>query len=1012
MVKIQKYWEDPQTLHVNCLEPHAHLIPFGTAEAAMGGVAAKSDRVTMLNGTWKFKYHGAVHQVEDGFQAADADVSGWAELPVPSNWQMHGYDIPHYTNVNYPYPADPPFVPVDNPAGLYVRDFDYDLATGRTVTLAFEGVDSCFYVWVNGAFVGYSQVSHMTSEFDVTSLLVPGRNRIAVMVLKWCDGSYLEDQDMFRMSGIFRDVYLIARDAVRIRDFFAVPALEGAYDHDAPNKGFSQGTLSCDIELEGGIADVKAELLAPDGSVAGSAVLQGVAKGTVRFEVAQPLVWNAEKPHLYTLLLTCGTEVVRTRVGFRKIETKAGVLFINGQKVKFRGVNRHDSHPELGHVVPLAHMKLDLDIMKRHNVNAIRTSHYPNDARFYELCDEYGFYVIDETDLECHGAGSAGDIHWISNLPEYEASYVDRVRRMVERDKNRSSIVMWSLGNESGYGVNHVKMAQWVKGRDTSRLLHYEGATGWGHSELDWSMLDVYSQMYPSIDTMKDNLEKDAVKGKPYVLCEYCHAMGNGPGDLADYWDLFETDDRYAGGFIWEWTDHAVKAKTADGTTYYAYGGDSGEYPHDGNFCMDGLVYPDRTPHTGLLEAKAIYAPVRFHAEDAAAGRFQVENRLDFSCLGRYAIAWRVERDGVLMEEGTLDMPSVAPHGKASFTIPSTLPADACGRWFVRIAAVRKASTVWDPANVEVAFNQFEMPVARVPYKAEPEAVKGVLDVAACGQEIRLTGANFSYRFDTVYGGFTSMQCDGTERVAAMPAFSCWRAPTDNDRNIVHKWREHGFDRLVMRAYHTELVETGADRAVIHVSWSLGAPIYKPVARGTVRWTVYADGSIAMETDVSVRPGMPFLPRFGLRWTLPAGFDEVSYFGFGPTESYVDKKHATWLSRFDTTVSAMHEPYLKPQENGSHVGTEWAEIRNATGEGIRFAADGAFSFHAAHHTPEQLAAAMHPHELATCQETVVHLDWMNSGVGSNSCGPELLPEYRLSQESFSYRLKITPFAAR
>lgn len=1027
MLKVPHYWEDPSVLHVNCLDPHAFFVPFEDADAACGGVEARSNRLTPLNGTWKFKYHDAVHQVADGFQAADADVSGWAELPVPSNWQMHGYDIPHYTNVNYPYPADPPYVPVDNPAGLYVRDFHW-AAEGKLAHLVFEGVDSCFYVWVNGTFVGYSQVSHMTSEFDITDIVRPGGNRIAVMVLKWCDGSYLEDQDMFRMSGIFRDVYVLARDRVHVRDFFVKPRLDGAYNPAAENDGFPSAGLTCEIVLGGGEAAVKAELLDPDGHPVGTAEMPAGASGTVSFEVQNPLVWNAETPHLYTLLLTCGQEIVRSRVGFRNITTTDGVLLINGQKVKFRGVNRHDSHPETGHAIPLSHMRLDLDTMKRHNVNSIRTSHYPNDPRFYELCDEYGFYVIDEADLECHGAGPAGDISWISNLPSYEAAYVDRARRMLERDKNRPCIVMWSLGNESGYGVNHQKMAEYVRGRDDSRLLHYEGATGWSRNDLDNSLIQIHSEMYPPLEKMRKNLAEDVVKGRPYLLCEYCHAMGNGPGDLQDYWTLFDTDDRYAGGFIWEWTDHTVKAKTPEGVTYYAYGGDSGEYPHDGNFCMDGLVYPDRTPHTGLLEAKQVYAPVRFHCHHADVGLVVVENRFDFRDLYDLRVHWTVEKDGVVVKEGDEWLPETAPHGRSVMSVPHGITEPQTGRLFLRLSVQTSVTLPWMPAGTEIAFGQFELPSAKPAFEAVPASLSGALSVAEEDLGITLCGANFAYRFDKVYGGFSSLLCDGAERIAAMPTFSCWRAPTDNDRYIVHLWKAEGYDRLKMRAYAVALESVTADRAVIRVDWSLGAPIKKPVVRGQVWWTVFANGEIGMRTHAEIRQGLSekpmfgplagapeipgFLPRFGLRWVLPAGFEEVSYFGYGPYESYVDKRQASWISRFDTTVAAMHEPYLMPQENGSHCGTEWAEIRNGMGAGVRFVAEGGMSFNASHHTPEALAEAMHPHELQACEQTIVHLDWMNSGVGSNSCGPLLLPQYQLNHKELDFQLRIVPFGTR
>lgn len=1016
MINVEKYWENPNVLHVNCIEPHAYFVPYGTKKAALKGIDEKSDRVQTLCGTWQFAYYGAVHQVAEGIQSAETEISAWKQLPVPSNWQMYGYDIPHYTNVNYPYPADPPFVPVDNPAGIYARDFSFDPDVEHVTHLVFEGVDSCFYVWVNGSFVGYSQVSHMTSEFDVSSLLISGNNRIVVMVLKWCDGSYLEDQDMFRLSGIHRDVYLVSRDVVHIQDFFVKTNLDGAFDPAAPNYGFPSASLTCDLSCVGDVQKVKASLLAPDGTLCAEKTISSAEK-SVSFELSGPQIWSAETPVLYTLLLQTGTEYIASKVGFRKIAIENGVIRINGQTVKFRGVNRHDSHPVLGHVTPLSHIRLDLDTMKRHNINAIRTSHYPNDPRFYELCDVYGFYVIDETDLECHGAGPAGDIDWISNLPEYEKSYVDRVQRMVERDKNRPCIVMWSLGNESGYGVNHQKMAAWVKGRDTSRLLHYEGATGWGKNALDKSDIDVHSEMYPAIVAMKERLGTPYVEDKPYILCEYCHAMGNGPGDLKDYWDLFETDDRYAGGFIWEWTDHAVLAKTTDDTTYYAYGGDSGEQPHDGNFCMDGLVYPDRTPHTGLLEARQVYAPVQFIAIDMEKNQFTLTNKYDFAGLGHLRCSWLVEQDGLPVAEGDLALPEIAPHSVATVSLPYQVAQNVCGTWTIRFSVSTTQTSVWLPKGSEISFGQFDLcekcKAEESPSTTGLQNTSGSkLTVVETDATVLISGRQFTYTFSKIYGSFTSLLYEGTEMLADRPAFSVWRAPTDNDRNVVHKWVEEAYDRLVMRAYTADVLNSADDEVVLKTVWSLAGTIKKPVIRGEVTWKITADGLITMTADASVREGLPFLPRFGLRMTLPEGFEDVTYFGYGPHESYIDKHQSTWKSRFKTTVSNMHEPYLKPQENGSRCGTDWMKVENKLGAGLCISSDKAISINAAHYTPEMLAKAMHPHELMPCKETVLHLDWKQSGVGSNSCGPELLPQYRLSENSIHYVLNIRPFAAR
>lgn len=624
---VEKYWENPEILHVNCEKPHAYFIPYENENKARKGIRGTSKYFNSLNGLWKFKYLNSVYDVEDDFYRIDYNADNWDNLPVPSNWQLHGYGKPNYTNKNYPYPCDPPFVPNENPTGLYIRDFFVNDIADRKNYLVFEGVSSCFYVWLNGEYVGYSQVSHMTSEFDISKYLKSGRNRLAVMVLKWCDGSYLEDQDMWRLSGIFRDVYLLNRTPVHISDLFVKAEI---------NDGLDIGSINCTVTLsEQCTSTVKAILTDNSGKVLEEKIQSIDQEGTLEFHVSNPKLWSAEIPNLYSLCLICEGEVIFQKIGFRKVEIRDSVFYINGMPIKFKGVNRHDSHPELGYAVPLDFIKQELYLMKRHNINAIRTSHYPNDPRFYELCNEIGFYVIDEADLECHGTDMVGKINLLSDDPTYEKAYVDRMVRMVERDKNFACIVMWSLGNESGYGCNLVKMAQWAKQRD-SRLIHYERVfhpkmkEEFESGKYDTSCLDVYSRMYPSIDWIEDEFLTDENEKRPLILCEYSHAMGNGPGDLKDYWDLFYQQERLAGGFVWEWCDHGIAQKTSDGKEYFAYGGDFGDMPNDGNFCVDGLVYPDRTPHTGLLELKNVIAPIDVEAVDLDNGKLKITNRFDF----------------------------------------------------------------------------------------------------------------------------------------------------------------------------------------------------------------------------------------------------------------------------------------------------------------------------------------------------------------------------------------------
>ena len=997
---VEKYWEDPHILHLNCEKPHAYFIPHDNEHKAINGFREASAFFKSLNGSWKFKYHETVHDVEDGFYAADFDASRWDSLTVPSNWQMHGYDKPQYTNVNYPYPCDPPFVPDDNPAGLYIRDFKLEGNAGGNTYLVFEGVDSCFYLWVNGVFAGYSQVSHMTSEFDVTRYLKPGNNRVAVMVLKWCDGSYLEDQDMWRLSGIFREVYLLSREKVHIADVFVKPAL---------NEDFSSGTLECAVEVKGSAdAKVQAVLKDAEGGVISRQSADISGSGSFKFEVATPRLWSAEKPYLYHLFLYSGNEVILFKAGFRRIEIKDSVLRINGTPVKFKGVNRHESHPELGHTVPVDHMKRDLYLMKRHNINAIRTSHYPDDPRFPRLCDELGFYLIDEADLECHGVGAAKDKDMLAKSPLYAEAFLDRMQRMVERDKNHPCIVVWSLGNESGFGENHIRMAEWAKSRDGSRLIHYEGACWVEEAHLvDSSALDMISNMYPSIETITNEIlaRKD---DRPLVLCEYSHAMGNGPGDLKEYWDLFYKTPRLAGGFVWEWCDHALWAGTPEGTRFLAYGGDFGDKPNDGNFCMDGLVYPDRTPHTGLLELKNVIAPVRVEAEDLGAGSIRITNLYDFSDLSGLELNWKVEKDGGPVAAGVIEDLEVAPHESKTLALPYRMPQRADGRYFLTVSFTQKADTLWAEKGYEVAFAQFELPAGPVKKTAPDRTQMPALATVKTEKEITVGGPDFQYVFSLRYGAFTSIRYNGVELLCAKPKFNVWRAPTDNDRNIRQKWEEEGFDRLDTHVYSVTVADEDDRHISIRTEFSLGGYTRKPAIRATAVWTVYGSGDVVLDTRAKVREGLPFLPRFGLQLHMPAGNGQVEYFGYGPHESYADKHRSTRKGRFEATAASMHENYLMPQENGSHYSTEWAAVTNLLGMGLLFVGMDDFSFNASHYTPEDLTNAMHPHELRRREETVVNIDYKMSGVGSNSCGPELLPQYRLSERDIGFKLRIRP----
>ncbi|WP_248926902.1 glycoside hydrolase family 2 TIM barrel-domain containing protein [Paenibacillus hamazuiensis] len=1008
MIRVDKYWENPNLLQVNREKPRAYYIPYADAASADSRKRSRSPFYRTLNGTWKFRYFASVKLAEEGFYEEQADVSGWDDLLVPSCWQTKGYDQLHYTNVNYPIPCDPPFVPDENPAGLYVKEFNVSKGwEAKDKYIVFEGVNSCFYLWVNGAFVGYSQGSRVPAEFNVSTHLKSGKNRIAVMVLKWCDGTYLEDQDLWRFSGIFRDVYLLARDKAHVRDIYNKQELSDDY---------RQAKLICELETTGR-REVKAELKDAEGSVIGAAAAVIDGQGTIEFEVAEPTLWNAEKPYLYRLYVSSGEEVLSFPVGFRQIRIEGGVFRINGRAVKLKGVNRHDSHPELGQTIPINHMIKDLNLMKQHNVNTIRTSHYPNDPRFLDLCNEYGFYVVDEADLECHGMGSAGKwaegaFHKLSANTEWEAAFVERAKRMVERDKNHPCVVMWSMGNESGYDVNHIAMAEWTRGRDTSRPVHYEGAAPRYNGNPNIECLDMESQMYASVQYIEE-YAKDETKLQPLFLCEYSHAMGNGPGDLKDYWDVIYKYPKLMGGCVWEWCDHGIKTETKDGTPYFAYGGDFGDKPNDGNFCIDGLVTPDRVPHKGLLELKKVIAPVRLEAADLENGKVLLTNLYDFIGLSHLALFWKVEKDGETVQQGHVWQLDAAPHGGTqTLSLPYTLPKDAAGRYFLTLSVWQKEETPWSAAGHEITFEQFELPAANPAAVQDHAAAHGSSDHAVQasqdGHLLTIEGFDFRHVFDLYDGTFVKISKHDVDMLAAPAKWSIWRAPTDNDRRIKARWSEDGYDRATMKVYRCEWTQQPDGSVEIAVDYSLGGYIRYPLMHGKTQWRVDAAGSVSVSTNVKVREDLLFLPRFGLQLTMPEGTEEVEYFGHGPHESYIDKRQSVKKSKYLLSVNDMFENYIMPQENGSRYGTEWAIVSNEQGMGLKFTAPAEFSFNAAHYTPEDLTAAEHDYELKPRKETIVHLDYKMSGVGSNSCGPELLEQYRLDEKAFSFELNITP----
>ena len=1020
MIKIERYWEQLDCLQVNREPARASFIPYGSVAAAKSGRRGASPYFQTLNGVWKFKYHRSLGDVPAAFYECGSTLhEAWNELIVPSCWQTNGYDQLHYTNINYPIPYDPPFVPDDNPAGAYVREFN--LAAdwnegGKRTHVVFEGVNACFYLWVNGSFVGYSQGSRMPAEFDLSSYVTAGRNRMAVLVLKWCDGTYLEDQDLWRYSGIYRDVYLVSRAASHVRDAFIRTELADDY---------STGIVRAEIATTGELA-VSAKLYAPAGGLVAekNTVLQG--RGFIELELKQPELWNAEQPRLYELHVDAGGEVLLFRSGFRKVEVRDGVFRVNGQAVKLKGVNRHDSHPSLGQTIPLNHMIKDLQLMKQHNVNTIRTSHYPNDPRFLDLCDEYGFYVIDEADLECHGVTKTGKwedgvFHKLTSDPSWQEAFVERAVRMVERDKNHASVLIWSLGNESGYSINHIAMAEWIRLRDGSRLVHYEGAAPHHKGDPNINVLDMESKMYASPAEI-EAYALDENNTKPLFLCEYSHAMGNGPGDLRDYWNVIYAQPKLMGGCVWEWCDHGITVKTQAGEAYYAYGGDFGDKPNDGNFCIDGLVSPDRKPHVGLLELKQIIAPVVLAADDAGKGVVRITNRYDFSDLAHLSLRWKVERGGELIDHGTSGPLEAAAGESQVLELAYRKPIAAGDRCVLTLSVWQHGETWWAEPGHEIAFAQFETEGAAPMMGVAAKAVARDLAIAASIETplwrkefmeafeedgiLFVSGFDFAYKFDLGKGALASISRHGVRMIEAPVRFNIWRAPTDNDMYIRKEWENGGFDSAVSKVYNSSWSTLPDASVEANVEFSLGSYTFSPFLRGKAVWTFLPSGEAKLAVAVTVREDIPYLPRFGLELVMPKGMEEVEYYGYGPHESYIDKRASVRRGRYLLSVDELAQPYIMPQETGSRYGTEWAMVTNELGMGLRFDASEPFSFQALHATAADLTAANHTPELIRRDQTMVYIDYKMSGVGSGSCGPQLSEQYRLDEKRIHFELAI------
>ena len=1010
---VPRYYENLSVLHENTMPARAYYIPASKRMDNLVEHREESDRMQLLNGTWKFQYFNSIYDIQDSFFEKNYDTENFDEIQVPSVWQMAGYDTHQYTNIRYPFPFDPPYVPQDIPCGAYVHNFEYSRdEKASKAFLNFEGVDSCFYVWINGSYIGYSQVSHMTSEFDVTDVLQDGTNTVAVLVMKWCDGSYLEDQDKFRMSGIFRDVYILKRPKQAIRDYHIKTRIEDMLAKvEIEMKFYSPLNVKISIEDRNGAVVAL-------GSIA--------EEGTAVLEIASPELWNTENPYLYKLILETENEVIVDHIALRKIEIKDQVIYLNGQKIKFRGVNRHDSDPITGFTISLEQLTTDLTLMKQHNFNAIRSSHYPNAPFFYEMCDKYGFMVIDEADIEAHGPfmiyrKEDTDYNrfkrWnekIADDPVWEEAIVDRVKLMVERDKNRFCIVMWSMGNESAYGCNFEKALEWTKNFDPDRITQYESARYRNYDETyDYSNLDVYSRMYPALSEIQEYLDKDG--SKPFLLVEYCHSMGNGPGDFEDYFQMIQDNDKMCGGFVWEWCDHAIAHGTAEnGKTIYAYGGDHGEEIHDGNFCMDGLVYPDRTVHTGLLEYKNVYRPARVISYNKESGELVLHNYMDFDDLKDYVkISYELTQDGLVISKGILPEFSVAPHGEGKTNLKINVPEN--GKCYLKlIYHLKKELPLLDEDHI-LGFDEIEVSKEDTKCKlAEKWIPKTVVDselqVNENDTQIHIKGREFAYTIDKRTALFTEMKFAGREYLNHPMELNIWRAPTDNDMYIKSEWKKAHYDKAYTRAYTTEVVQ-GKHGVKITSHASVVAETVQKILDVTITWKIEAAGKIDADIAVTKDDEFPDLPRFGVRMFLDKKLSAVRYFGMGPQESYCDKHQAASHGLYRADVGDLHEDYIRPQENGSHYDCEYVELNNSR-YGIVASAEKAFSFNASYYTQEELEKKTHNYELIESDSVVFCVDYALNGIGSNSCGPVVLDQYRFDDVLFRFQFTLIPYVKR
>ena len=1032
----QKDWDQPAVIASGKAAPHVPLRLSSDVDAVKAGEDGAA-AVSSLNGEWAFTWSPNPESVPEGFYAVDFDDGDWEGIAVPGNWQLQGYGTPMYTNVQYPFPIDPRYqealqqmshagpiserrlpeealaLPLDvphddNPTGCYRRTFDVPATwMGWQVFLRFEGVDAGFHLWVNGQSVGYSQGSRLPAEFNVTDVVEPGENVLAVEVYRWTDGSYLEDQDFWRLSGIYRDVTLWSAPPAHIWDY----TLRTELDDD-----YRDATLRVEVDVQN-LGDVpvsgyvlEALLLDDEGrSLAGSSETLEELEGeggreTLSFsmDVEDPAKWSAEDPNLYTFLLVLRDgegevlQVEHTRVGFRTVELIDGQIVVNGRPVQIKGVNRHEHDPDTGHTVSIASMIADIRLMKQFNVNAVRTCHYPDDPRWYDLCDEYGLYVLNEGNIESHGVWDRP-----ARDPAWREAFMARIRNMVERDKNHPSIIGWSLGNEAGYGPNFEACADWIHEHDPTRFVHY-------HPAYDEPCVDMISLMYPSVDSLAAHAAGEVGDAtRPVIMCEFAHAMGNSPGAFKEYWEVVDRYPRAVGGFVWDWVDQGIRQTTEDGEEWFAYGGDFGDEPNDGNFCINGLIWPHRVPHPSLWEYKKVLEPVKVEAVDLGAGKVRVVNRNAFTHLGGLEGAWSVVSDGETLQSGPFSPMSTLPGESEVLTLPYEMPEPEPGSDYVlHLSFVTAQAEPLVPKGHEVAWAQFPLPVSA---PADRVALKGMeaLSVKEGEASIRVDGDGFALTFDRRTGHITGWQVGDQDVVVSGPQFNLWRAPTDNDaKRMEALWREAGLDTLEETATDVSAVQIEPQSVRVTVTTTTSIP----GVAGEYRYTVYGSGDVVLEYRIAIPETLPPLPRVGVRMALPEDRRVLTWYGRGPHENYVDRKEGAPLGVYTANVDALVVPYVMPQEYGNRTGVRWAALRDNDGTGLLVVGMQQFEVSAHPYALSNLDEAKHTFELEPADRVFLYVDLAQSGLGSASCGPGVLPKYELTATAYRACVRLRPLA--